>query len=285
MTKVSIVTHTGCDMSPGEVRELSARMVSDFVVFSDKTYRNMVDLTPPEFYDRIKDASTITSSHFSAGEMLEAMVEASDDAEEVLCLALTKKMSGCYAAAVVASQLFKTRNPGRKVYVYDTTQVSHGMAIMVREAARMAEDGMSAAEIMAALDELKGKIGVYFVLDSLKYAKKGGRVGAIKMLAADILGIKPLMVFQNGEVRDIGVTRNMNEGLAAVLEKAQAELDPTYEVTVFHADCLERANELAEMIKKIYPEARIRIEYVGPVIGIFAGPGTVGVAFTKKNGC
>ncbi|MCF0228132.1 MAG: DegV family protein [Parasporobacterium sp.] len=283
MTKVSIVTHTGCDMNMEEIHGLSARMVSDLVVFEDKTYLNMVEIMPPEFFAKMKNSSSVTSSHFPVGDMLKAMKEASAEAEEVLCLLITSKMSGCYSTAVVASQLFRRNAGNSRVYIYDTAQCSHGMAIMVREAARMAAQGLSAAEIITELDKMKKRIGVYFVLDSLKYARKGGRVGTVKMLTADLLGIKPLMVFDEGVVSDIGIARSMSEGMNSVADKVGEELDPSYEITVFHGDCPERAARLADMLAARFPETEIRIEYIGPVIGIFAGPGTVGAAFMKKN--
>ncbi|MCF0141793.1 MAG: DegV family protein [Parasporobacterium sp.] len=282
MNKVSIITHTGCDISPDEARDISVRMVCDIVVLDNHTYRNLEELSPKQFYDLSVSASDISTSHFRTGEMIDAMNEASENSEELLCLSITSKMSGCYSASIVASEIFSEQNKDTKISVYDTSQCSHGMAIMVRKAAEMAEKGADTTEIISALDNLKDRIGIYFILDSLKYAKKGGRVGAVKMLTADILGIKPLMTFRNGEVKDIGVSRSTQEGINAVARRIREEADPSCEITVFHGDAPEKAEALASLIKADFPEASIRFEYVGPVIGVFAGPGTVGAAFTKK---
>ncbi len=169
------------------------------------------------------------------------------------------------------------------VYVYDTQQCSHGMAQMVRAAAKMAEEGDSALQIMEKLSDLQGRMGVYFVLESLKNARKGGRVGAIKAIAADALGIKPLLLFADGLVSDYAIARGMADGMERVASRFFSEGTQEETVTVFHAAAPERAEEMKKIILREVPGAVIRIESVGPVIGIYTGSGCVGIAFTKKD--
>ena len=186
--KVKIVTHTGCDISFDEAEKLSIEMIADLIILENVSYRNMVDVSPQDFYRKLRTLSQLpTSSHPSTGDYLNAYLKASEESDNILCLMITSKMSGCYNTAVTAGKLFETRGLSSKVSVYDTGQCSHGMGIMVRHAAKLADEGCTVDEIISRLDEIKNKIGVYFILESLKYAKKGGRVGAIKMLAADFL--------------------------------------------------------------------------------------------------
>lgn len=281
--KIRLITHTGCDMPLKEARALHIGMVPDKVIFGDTEYRNMTEITADEFYGKMANTRELpTSSGPSVGDFVRAFREAAKDADEILCLMITSRMSGCYSTAVAAAGTVKRQGLEVPIYVYDTQQCSHGMAQMVRAAAGMAEKGDSASQIIEKLTDLQSRMGVYFVLESLKNARKGGRVGAIKALAADALGIKPLLLFSDGLVRDYAVARGMADGMERVASRFFTEGDQEKTVTVFHAAASERAEEMKKILLREVPGAVIRIESVGPVIGIYTGSGCVGIAFTKK---
>ncbi len=282
--KVALVTHTGGDMPLEEAAELKITVIPDKVLFGEEEYRNMTEISAEVFYDKMEAAETLpTSSQPSMGDFVKAYRKAAEDAEEVLCLMITSKMSGCYAAAVSAAQLVKRQGLTVPVYVYDTQQCSHGMAQMVRAAAELADAGYMSYEIMEKLTELQPRMGVYVVLNSLENARKGGRVGAVTAMAAEALGIKPVLVFRNGLVRDYALARNYESGLKKAAEVFLKEADRTMPVTVFHGAAPVQAERLREMILQEVPDAQVRMETVGPVIGIYAGSGCAGLAFTKKN--
>lgn len=282
--RIRIVTHTGCDMPLEEAERLQIIMIPDRVIFGDTEYRNMTEITPALFYEKLEAAKELpTSSQPPMGDYLRAFRKAAEDAEEILCLMITSQMSGCYQGAVAAAGAAGRQGVSVPIYVYDTRQCSHGMAQMVRAAAKMAEEGLTAAEITERLDALQSRMGVYFVLESLKNARKGGRVGAIKAFAADMLGIKPLLLFADGLVRDFAVAKSFSDGLDQVADRFFTEGDPSEPVTVFHAAAPGRAQELKARLESRMPEVKIRIEPVGPVIGIYTGSGCAGLAFTKKE--
>lgn len=281
--KIQIITHTGGDFPLDEAKALGIPVAADFVIFGDETYLNMFNLTAEEFYAKLETSPVLpTSSHPAVGEFADMYCEAAKTADEILVIALTSKMSGSYAAAVTAVEVAKERGVEIPIYVFDTLQVSHAMSYCIREAYRLSKEGLTATEIMKELEEYRSKMGMYFVLGSLKYARKGGRVGAIKALAADAMGIKPLLVFTDGVVKDIGIARNFEDGFEKVLDKYETEANFDKPVTVFHLEALDKAEMLAKRVREINPNAEITIEYVGPVIGIYAGPGGAGLCFEKK---
>ena len=283
--KVALVTHSGSDLPLSEAADLGIEMIPDKVLFGDRIYRNMTELSAEAFYEMLAEADSLpTSSQPAMGDFVRAYRKAAQEADEVLCLMITSKMSGCYAAAVSAAQLVKRQGLQVPVYVYDTQQCSHGMAQMVRAAEELAGAGLSSSEIMAKLDELQPKMGVYVVLESLENARKGGRVGAVTAMAADMLGIKPVLVFRDGLVRDHAVAIGFENGLKKIVEVLMKEADFSRCITVFHGGAPEKAQVLGDMIRKQVPEAEIRVETVGPVIGIYAGSGCAGIAFTKREG-
>ena len=281
---VKLVTHTGCDMSLAEAAERGIEMIPDKVIFEEQEYRNMVDITAEAFYEKLQAADTLpTSSQPSMADYVRAFRRAAEEGEEVLCLMITSQMSGCFAAARAAADLVKRQGLEVPLYVYDTQQCSHGMAEMVRAAHEMAESGMCAAEIMDKLTDLQHRIGVYFVLESLENARKGGRVGAITARTVSMLGIRPLLRFSDGLVREFGISRNFPAGMKKITEQFIRNGDYDKPVTVFHAAAPRRAQELKEQILERVPQAEIRIEPVGPVIGIYTGTGCAGISFTKKE--
>lgn len=282
--RIHIITHTGCDMPLAEAEALHVSVIPDRVIFGSETYRNMTEITAETFYRRLEEAKELpTSSQPSMGDYLRAYREAAQGADEILCLMITSQMSGCYQGAVAAAKAAERQGFSIPIYVYDTRQCSHGMAQMVRAAVKMAESGLNSKEIMEQLSALQSRIGVYFVLESLKNARKGGRVGAVKALAADVLGIKPVLFFADGLVRDFAVAKSFAEGLKRIEDLFLEECDPADPVTVFHAAAPEQAQHLKERLEKLLPQIQIRVEPVGPVIGIYTGSGCVGLAFTKKD--
>lgn len=282
--RVGLITHTGSDMPLEEAESLQIGMVPDKVIFGEEEYRNMTEITADMFYDKLELADSLpTSSQPSAGDFIRAFQKAAEDSDEILCLMITSKMSGCYEAALSAAQIAKRRGLTVPVYVYDTMQCSHGMAQMVRAAKELADDGFTAEEIMERLTSFRPRVGVYFVLDSLENARKGGRIGAITAKTVSMLGVKPLLSFSEGLVREYGIARNFSGGMNKIVGQFIKYGDPRLPVTVFHAAAPERAEKLRNLIIEQVPEAVVRIETVGPVIGIYTGTGCAGIAFTRKE--
>lgn len=267
-----------------KAEELGFTIIPDIIIFGSRQYRNNIDIDCPEFYKMLANSHTLpTSSHPSVGDFIDAFEEAAQSCDEILCLTVTARMSGTYATAITAKKILEEQGFEKPIYIHNTQQVSHGMGLMMIEAAHLTRRGLGAEEIVAKLDALQEDIGVYFALESLKHARKGGRVGAIKSLAADAIGVKLLLTFKNGTVSDLGITRNFKECLKDVFKRYQDEADAAYDCIVFHAENRPDAERLAEMIRQIQPNVVVDIEYVGSVIGIYTGSGCVGVAFRKRQ--
>lgn len=280
--KTAILTHTGCDISLSEAEKLGITVVPDWVNFNDCQYRNLVDLKPDEFYSQLKAMSKLPkTSHPSPGELIDAIIDAGKDADEVLCLAITSQMSGTYMTMCGCAKLLAEQGYAKKVTVFDTYQCSHGMGILVRHAAKLASEGKTASEIIRLLQKQIPSIGLYFVLDTLKYAKAGGRTGAITAFTVDKLNLKPLLVFKDGVVKNNEIARGYKDGLRRLLLRMEKEADFSKSLIVFHGGCIENAVALKTAILEKHPSAQITILAVGPVIGIYAGPGSVGVAYEK----
>ena len=284
MQKVRIVTHSGCDLSFAEAAANGVVMLPDLVVFGGEQYRNNIDIGPEEFYRRLEDDSVFpTSAHPSLLEFMDAF-RSVGDCEEIICMVMSARMTGTINTVGIAARMLEAEGFGPRIHIYDSRQVSFGLGMAVLDAARMARAGAGAAEILRHLDDTVPKIGVYFVMQSLKYAKKGGRIGAIKALTADALGVKPLLVFRDGTVSDISLNRSFQAGIQAIFKNYCSHAGDDPEVFIFHAHNPEDACRLRDLIRERFPQVQPRIETVGPVVGIYTGVGCVGIAFRKKEG-
>ena len=283
MQKVRIVTHSGCDITFTEAKENNIIMLPDLVIWGNTQYRNNIDIRPDDFYRRLEtDPVLPTSAHPSLSDFMDAFRLASD-CQDIICIVMSSQMTSTINTATIAAQLLADEGFAPRIHIYDSHQVSFGMGIAVLDAARMAQAGAGVDEILRHLDETVPRIGVYFVMQTLKYAHKGGRIGAIKAVTADTLGIKPLLVFRDGTVSDISLNRTFRAGIQAIFKKyaAQASSDP--DVFIFHACNEAAALQLKALIQQEFPQAEPRIELVGPVVGIYTGIGCVGIAFKKKE--
>lgn len=280
---VKIFTNSVSDLTPQYAQELGVTMIPDIIAFSaEEQYRNNEDIDPPALYRRLAVCEKLpTTSHPNLEQYMQAFQSASD-ADEILCISLTSRMSGSYGTACSARQLLQEQGFAVPIRVYDSLQVSYGLAFLVRQAARMAQQGDTADQIMKQLDLLRPKVGVYFVMESLENARRGGRVGAIRVLAADLLKVKPILTFRDGLVYDQGVVRGYGKAVDRVLERYRQKAEFGGEVFLFHADRQQLAEDVKKRLLEMDPQAKVQIGWVGAVIGIYTGPGCLGLAFRER---
>jgi len=280
---IKLIIHTGADISLEEAKELNATMIYDIVSFTDKSYKNILEITPNDFYKKLKESKELpTSSHASVGEFYRVFKNELEDGSIILFLCVTSEMSGTYETALTAKKMLENEGKTKRIFIYDTLECSIGMAKLVRKARELIDSNLSIDDILDSLENYRKRIRLYFLLDSLKYASKGGRVGKIKSKLADGLNIKPILSFDDGYVRDIGISKGFEDGLQTIIDMYNLNADKTDEIVIFHSDNLEKAINLKNELLRMDNNINVRIDEVGPVIGIYAGPGAVGISFINK---
>lgn len=270
---VKVITDSTADMPPETLRRLGVTVVPLMVLMGEKSYRDGIDITSREFYQRLPQLSKLpTTSQPAPGNFIKAYEEATADGSSVISLHLSAKLSGTYQNASVASQNFP---PGR-VRVFDTQQVSAGIAFFVQTAAEMARSGKNIDEIEAEMKSLRERVKIIATVDTLEYLQKGGRIGRLSSFVGSLLSVKPLLQVKDGEVHPLERVRTRAKALQRVAEivKEQGKLE---RVAIMHADDPDGAGELANLLSSVYPLKDMYISDIGPVIGTHAGPRTVGV--------
>jgi DegV family protein with EDD domain len=275
---IKIVTDSGSGITPETAQQYGILVVPLYVHFGTETFRDGVDIQLPEFLSRLQSFPQLpTTSQPSAGDFLEVYKSLTADGSEVISIHLSAKLSGTVASACTAQEML----PEARIHVVDSKFISASQAMMVVEAARMAAAGQSTEAILARLDQFIAGSHLYFVVDTLEYLQKGGRIGKAAALLGTALQMKPILMLQDGIVEAKERVRTKNKAVMRLRELAVQETAgrSCRHLGVLHAAALEEARQLGdELVAQLMPAETIMDE-VGPVIATHTGPGVVGVAF------
>lgn len=272
-----IVTDSTGNLPEAVVRQYGITVVPLRVVFSDSTYRDGVDITPPQFFRLLAGASSLpTTSQPPVGEFeleYERILEAGDD---VLAITISEKLSGTFASATMAMRRF----PQGRVTVFDSEVTAAPLAFMVLTAAEMAERGEPLPSILSALEVLRERSQILFVVDTLEYLQKGGRIGGAAALAGSILRIKPVLTLRNGRVEAWGKVRGGRKAQQTAIETIAETVGrgPSVRAAVMHAACEDRVHEFAAEAAAAIGCPPPDIYDLSPVIAVHVGPGTLALA-------
>lgn len=280
MPHVGLVTDSTCDLGPELLRTLDVRMVPLKVLFGDESFRDWVDLLPTAFYEKLTTSFILPkTSQPSPADFLEIYRSLADEGcDSIVSIHLTSALSGTISSALMAAE-----DSPIPVDVVDTKKVSHALGLVVKAAVESREQGLDAAAIAARARDVAESVRLLFVLDTLDYLVKGGRAGKAQGLAATMLNIKPvLQMNEEGVIEPFrkvkGRKRALAETAAAVAEYAEAA--GPLRVGVLHACLPDSGAELADAILATGADVVFDEPVsIGAVIGTYAGPGAIGVAF------
>lgn len=284
MGNIRIVTDSTADI-PADVREkYGITMISLKVLFGEETFRDAVDLTPEEFYARLKSSPvTPTTSQPSPADFVEVYeaLLAEDPTGPILSFHLASVLSGTYQSATIAKSMIEVE--GADIHVIDSCSASFGHGMQVLLAAQMAEEGASVEEILEAVEKRKQSCEIYFLVDTLEYLQKGGRIGKAAAMIGSLLNIKPILSLEaNGAVTSVDKARGSKKAMAKIVELLQQSYgEAPVALVVAGTDDEAIANELEERVKAGLNVKHVHHTTVGTVIGTHTGPGTSAVFLYK----
>lgn len=279
MTNIRIVTDSTADI-PLAVREaLNIEMVPLKINFGEEQYLDTVTLQSEEFYRKLTSSTQFpTTSTPSPGEFLEVYQSLLEEPDtEVISIHLSSALSGTYRTAELASTLLEGDQIG-KVHLIDSCSASYGIGALVLAAAEAAQAGKSVDEIVALVQTMRANFYIYFLVDTLEFLHKGGRIGKASALFGSLLNIKPILTLDSaGEVTVVDKVRGNKKAIARILELLAADVsDKTIRsLHIAHANNLEGAEQLREAIVQRFGVEHGDYITLGPVIGAHAGPGTI----------
>jgi DegV family protein with EDD domain len=279
----AIVLDSTADFPDGPRRFPSWRVVPLYVRFGDESFRDYEELSPHEFYERLRRASVSpTTSQPTPGDFLAAYEELGGYAR-ILSLHLPAKLSGTVESARRAAEEL---GDGR-VCPIDSGSVSAGLAMLALAVQRRLERGTTDEEVDALVERFRRESRVIWTVETLEYLAKGGRIGKAAAMAGTLLNIKPILGIEDGEVVPLKRVRGAHKAFLEFAEAFEAGStdDRSLRVGIAHADAPDRLAALREMAGRVRPQAEIEVEtMLGAVVGTHAGPGAVGFFWFDDSG-
>jgi DegV family protein with EDD domain len=275
---IKIVTDSTAYLPQATVDEHDIKVVPLCVHFADADFKEGVELSTPDFYTRLKEATELpTTSQPSPGEFKDVFEELVEAGHEVVTLTISSKLSGTWNSAMAA----KKELPGDGISVVDTLSTSAGLQLMVQEAVRAAEEGWMRQEIVDRIEEMKMGMNIFFVVDTLEYLAKGGRIGNASAFLGTLLKVKPILVLQEGAIEPLEKVRSKRKAQARMLslvEEYLGDKGPQARVALAQALVPDEAQALALELQGRLGCCEPGISEIGPVIGTHTGPGVIGIA-------
>ena len=276
--RIAVVTDSTCDLPRDLAKEHNIHIVPQVLIMGTQTWRDGVDIDPPAFYELLQTSSDFpASSQPSVADFIEVFSGLAEEADGIAAILVSDELSGTLNSARMAKESL----PDLPIEIVDTRSVSLQLGFIALAAARAAAAG---ADLQTVVDTARAMIGhsnVYFVVDTLEYLHRGGRIGAAARLFGTALNLKPLLAIRDGIVQPVTKVRSRRKALATLIELLDEELagKEQIQMAVLHVAAPEEADRLAEqLVARYHPAEMIRSE-CGPVVGTHAGPGTLGVVY------
>lgn len=295
--RFKIISDSCCDLPGSYCEENEIGIVPLYVAFQDGEYkRDFFDFTYHEFYQRMMDhpGDFPKTSLPGVEDYMKIFRPFAEAGREVFCLCMTTTMSGSYNSAKVAVDELLDDYPNARIRVVDTKALTVFQGQLVREAVRMRDLGKGLEETAEIIERIKGDGAAFFTIGDLSYLNKGGRIGGLVKLAAVSLGLKPVILFQEGNISLGTITRSRKKSLtelarqaAAFLKKKAQDLDGYY-LQVGYGLSLEDGEEVRKAFREALEANGFRnvpepeLVQIGTMVGAHNGPYLMGIAFLKK---
>jgi DegV family protein with EDD domain len=276
--RIAIVTDSTSDLPSDLLKEYGVHVVPQMLMMEGKTWLDRVDIDPPAFYKLLRASSSFpTTSQPSRVDFQNRFTELSQEAEGIVAVLVSSEISGTVASALAAAEGL----PDFPIEIVDSRGISLKLGFPVLAAAKAAAAGGDLQAVAEAARALVPKIRLYFVVGTLEYLHRGGRIGSASWLLGSALNLKPVLEFGDGTIHPVAKIRTRRKALERVYALIHEQLGGAEKVHmgVLNIDAQEEADDLAaQLVARFRPEEMFQVE-CSPVIGAHAGPGTVGVAF------
>jgi len=280
-SKIAIITDSSAYIPEEAQVGLNISVIPILLIWNDERLRDGVDIDPPTFYRRLKESKTLpTSSQPSPGEFEVLFKQVATKADAIVSVLTSSKVSGTVASALTA----QAQLPELEIRVVDSLTGSMGMGLIVLAAARAAAAGKTVDEVVTVAEEMRDKIHFLFMVDTLEYLHRSGRIKGAKRLLGTALNLKPLLHFKDGLIQFITQARTRGKAIERLLEIAEERLAGKHmaEVAVVDIDCPDEGDKFAKTVADRFAISKIHRSTVSPVVGTIVGPGAMGFAFYSE---
>lgn len=279
MTSIGVVIDSTADLDTVTQSRLGLAMVPLVVNWDGKTFRDKIDLSATDFYRRLRGSRSLPKTGAPSLAAFEGVFrEQLKQHDSLICINLSGNLSGTHDVARRAAESVDPQH----IWLVDSGSVSICVGWLAEIAVNKAAEGLGTADIVAHLEDVRGRLRILALLETLTFLQRGGRIGRAAALAGTLLNVKPILSVLDGEVAPVERVRTMKGALRRLVELVGAQ-GPIERLGVMHADSPANAQEVEQLLHARFPEIAMDRGELGPVVGTHGGPGVIGVGILLAN--
>ncbi len=280
MSKIALVTDSTSSIPASYQQKYNITIVPQVLIWGEKTYEDGVDIQPGEFYRKLAESKTLpTTSQVSVINMKNAFTRLLEQGYEVLGIFLSSKLSGTIQSANQGREALSSGQ--EKVHIFDSQTSSMALGFQVLAVAEAAEQGASMKECLALAEKARASTGIYFMVDTLEFLHRGGRIGGAQRLLGTALNLKPILTVKDGKVEAAERVRTKGKALDRLVEIVgeQCKGKSPIRLASLHANAEADAKTVITSASMGADVSETISAELSPVLGTHTGPGTVGLAY------
>jgi DegV family protein with EDD domain len=281
VNKIALVTDSTSDLSSEQIKGLNIHMLPLRVIYKDREYIDGVNITPQEVYSNMdKEVPSTSLPSMEDISNLFSKLE-KEGYTKIIVICISSGLSGTYNSINLVSKQY----PNIEFCIFDSKALTMGTGAIVLECAEMITQGKKFDEIVEKLPSIKNRIKVYFIVDTLIYLIRGGRIGKVSGTFGELLNIKPVIsINEDGVYYTFSKVKGRKQSIAKIVDIAKETLDKgKSKIWVMHGGALKEGRSLYEKISKLPNIVETGFGEIGPVMGVHTGPGLLGIIIMKEN--
>lgn len=283
-----ITADSNCDLLPDYIKEKKIGIIPHYYDLEGITYGDEINLTPKEFYDKMRGGLMPTTMASNPAVIRETFQKYVDQGLDILHISFSSALSGGHSNVVTGAREISEENPGANIVVLDSLNVSLGEGMVVMKAVQLKEAGKTLEEIAEWIETNKLNFCVQFTVNDLFHLQRGGRVSKMTAIVGSIINIKPLLIVnKEGALVSSGTARGRKKSLTTIVDNMENQMGKYKEednvICVVHGDALEDAEYIVNLIKERLHTNNVIVNTVSPSIGAHSGPGAIGICFMGES--
>ena len=276
---IRILVDTSSDYTVEEIKAKGMELAPLHITIGEADYRDGYDLSKDKFYELLTTNEEVPkTSQPTPQDFVDIFEEVQEKGDELICILLSSRLSGTFQSATLAKSIVDYEN----IHLVDSLGATHMIRIMADHAQELIAEGKSVAEITAALEEMRSKIKVLAVVDTLEYLCKGGRVSRTTAAIGEMAKVKPMITVADGEVAVIGKSLGKNKAIGNLLKALEeCEVDERFPIYSVSTLGTENCEAFETRLTAAGYQFKERVQ-IGATIGTHIGPGVFGMIFVQK---
>jgi DegV family protein with EDD domain len=281
LNKIALITDSSCDLTKEIIKKYNIRVVPLRIIYKDKEYIDRVNIEPQEVYDNLVKEIPTTSmpSMQDIGDTFAAIEQ--EGYTHVIAITISSGLSGTFNTV----KLVSGSHPNLVTCIFDSKTLSAGLGALVAECGELIEQGKEFEEIVNALPSIKERISVYYVLETLEYLKKGGRIGKVAGTIGELLNLKPIIsVDAEGKYFTYAKVRGRKQSICRLSDIAKDVLTTTKaKLFILQGGAMEEGRKLYDSFVDMPNVTSLHFGDISPALGVHTGPGLLAIIIAKES--